>query len=49
MPLLSSVLLGLFILVILTVFGWLIVLDLDNRKKLKMFTSSKIKSRQYKK
>jgi len=44
-----STLLGLIILVVIAIFWWLIVLDLDNQKKLKAFTTSKIKDRQYKK
>ena len=49
MPLYSTTLLGFIILIVLIVFWWLIVLDLDNQKKLKTFTISKIKARQYKK
>jgi len=49
MPLHSTALLGFIIFVVLIIFWWLIVLDLDNQKKFKNFTTSKIKARQYKK
>jgi len=44
----STALLGFIILIVLSVFWWLIVLDLDNQRKLKAFTTSKIKNRQQK-
>jgi len=49
MLLYSTALLGFIIFLVLTIFWWLIVLDLDNQKKLKIFTTSKNKPDKIKK
>ena len=49
MLLYSTALLGFIIFLVLTVFWWLIVLDLDNHKKLKNLTTSKNKPDKIKK
>ena len=49
MPLYISISFFLLSLVVISIFVYLTILDLDNRKKHKALTASKVKSRQYKK
>jgi len=49
MSLCFNIVLGLIMAAVFFVLWLLIVLDLDNQKKLKAFTSSKVKPRQYRK
>lgn len=43
-----NVFIGFMMIVVLGAFGWLIALDLDNQKKYRIYTSSKVKARQHK-
>lgn len=49
MPLYITLILSFILLVVAAMFIYLIFLDLDNRKKHKSYTSSKVKNRQYRK
>jgi len=49
MPLHFTIVLGLILVAVLIVLWLLIVLDLDNQRRLKLFNSSKVKPRKYKK